>query len=97
MTNSNVFDVVTVGGGMGASVLAIVMARSGARVLVLEKETKFRDRVRGEGLVPWGVAEARELGIADCCSRHAREKFRGWKWDSARAIWWRRRRSKRQC
>lgn len=65
MTNSNVFDVVTVGGGMGASVLAIVMARSGARVLVLEKETKFRDRVRGEGLVPWGVAEARELGIAD--------------------------------
>src|ERR1700757_1518214 len=65
MTDSNSFDVVTVGGGMGASALAIAMARSGARVLVLEKETKFRDRVRGEGLVPWGVAEARELGIAD--------------------------------
>src|SRR5262249_41211108 len=41
------------------------MAERGAKVLVLEKETKFRDRVRGEGLVPWGVAEARELGIAD--------------------------------
>ena len=65
MTNSNAFDVVTVGGGMGASALAIALARGGARVLVLEKETKFRDRVRGEGLVPWGVAEARELGIAD--------------------------------
>jgi len=65
MTTSNAFDVVTVGGGMGASALAIAMARGGARVLVLEKETKFRDRVRGEGLVPWGVAEARELGIAD--------------------------------
>jgi 2-polyprenyl-6-methoxyphenol hydroxylase-like FAD-dependent oxidoreductase len=65
MTNSNGYDVVTVGGGLGASALAIAMARSGARVLVLEKETKFRDRVRGEGLVPWGVAEARQLGIAD--------------------------------
>jgi 2-polyprenyl-6-methoxyphenol hydroxylase-like FAD-dependent oxidoreductase len=65
MTTSNAFDVVTVGGGLGASALAIAMARSGARVLVLEKETKFRDRVRGEGLVPWGVAEARQLGIAD--------------------------------
>jgi len=65
MANSNSFDVVTVGGGLGASSLAIVMARSGARVLILEKETKFRDRVRGEGLVPWGTAEARKLGIAE--------------------------------
>jgi menaquinone-9 beta-reductase len=65
MTNSSMFDVVTVGGGMGASALAIAMARSGARVLVLEKETKFRDRVRGEALAPWGVAEARKLGLAD--------------------------------
>ena len=59
------FDLITVGGGLGASALAISMARRGARVLVLEKETQFRDRVRGEGLAPWGVAEARELGIAD--------------------------------
>src|SRR5579863_9537338 len=65
MTTSNAFDVVTVGGGMGASALAIAMARSGARVLVLEKEPKFRDRVRGEAVAPWGVAEARALGIAN--------------------------------
>lgn len=65
MTNPDLFDVVTVGGGMAASALAIGMARSGARVLILEKETKFRDRVRGEGLVPWGFAEARKLGIAE--------------------------------
>ncbi len=49
--------------------LAIAMARSGARVLVLEKETKFRDRVRGEAVAPSGVAEARELGIADVLVR----------------------------
>src|SRR5260370_39926789 len=72
--NSSQFDLVTVGGGLGASALAISMARRGARVLVLEKELQFRDRVRGEGLAPWGVAEARELGIADILLRRcARE------------------------
>jgi 2-polyprenyl-6-methoxyphenol hydroxylase-like FAD-dependent oxidoreductase len=39
------------------------MARAGCRVLVVERERKFRDRNRGEGMHPWGVAEARELGI----------------------------------
>jgi menaquinone-9 beta-reductase len=59
------FDLVTVGGGLGASALAFAMAKQGARVLVLEKETEFRDRVRGECLVPWGVAEARKLGVSE--------------------------------
>ena len=67
--SSSQFDLVTVGGGLGASALAISMARLGARVLVLEKEPQFRDRVRGEGLAPWGVAEARELSIADLLLR----------------------------
>jgi len=59
------FDIVTIGGGMAASAFAAAMAQRGARVLIIEKETKFRDRVRGEYLVPWGVAEARELGLRD--------------------------------
>ena len=59
------YDIVTIGGGMAASALGAAMAKRGARVLILEKETKFRDRVRGEYLVPWGAAEARELGIHD--------------------------------
>lgn len=59
------FDLVTIGGGLAASAIAISMARRGAKVLVVEKELQFRDRVRGEGLAPWGVAEARQLGIAD--------------------------------
>lgn len=56
-------DLVTVGGGLAGSALASVMASAGARVLVLEQEARFRDRVRGEALVPWGVAEARMLGL----------------------------------
>ena len=67
--NTSQFDLVTVGGGLGASALAIAMARHGARVLVLEKEASFRDRVRGECLIPWGVAEAEELGISDILRR----------------------------
>lgn len=39
------------------------MAEHGARVLVLESETKFKDRVRGEAMVSWGVNDAKELGI----------------------------------
>ena len=46
--NSAGFDIITIGGGIGGSTLAKVMAERGARVLVLESETKFRDRVRGE-------------------------------------------------
>lgn len=56
-------DLVVVGGGLGGAALAFAMARSGAHVRVVERETVFRDRVRGEGITPWGVAEARALGI----------------------------------
>src|SRR5215469_14121881 len=57
------YDAVIVGGGLGGSSLGIALAQSGAQVLVIERETQFRDRVRGEGVLPWGAAEARELGI----------------------------------
>ncbi|HET6863046.1 MAG TPA: NAD(P)/FAD-dependent oxidoreductase [Pyrinomonadaceae bacterium] len=57
------YDIVTVGGGLGGCSLAKVMAEHGKRVLVLEREQNFRDRVRGEFMTPWGVAEVRSLGI----------------------------------
>jgi 2-polyprenyl-6-methoxyphenol hydroxylase-like FAD-dependent oxidoreductase len=59
------YDIVTVGGGLGGSAIAKAMAEHGVRVLVLERETQFHDRVRGEALSPWGVAEARALGLDD--------------------------------
>ncbi|HSP56436.1 MAG TPA: NAD(P)/FAD-dependent oxidoreductase, partial [Dehalococcoidia bacterium] len=62
---TNAYDIITVGGGLAGSGLARSMAERGYRVLVVERETEFRDRVRGEWLAPWGVAEARELGLYD--------------------------------
>jgi choline dehydrogenase-like flavoprotein len=72
---SDHYDIVTVGGGLGSSSLAKVMAEAGKQVLVLEREREFKDRVRGEYMCPWGVAEARELGlyelIRDSCGMDA--------------------------
>ena len=42
------YDIVTVGGGLGGSALARAMAERGARVLMVEAERQFKDRVRGE-------------------------------------------------
>jgi flavin-dependent dehydrogenase len=49
-------DVIVVGGGFAGSTLSTVLARQGRSVLVIERETKFKDRVRGESMLPWGVA-----------------------------------------
>jgi 2-polyprenyl-6-methoxyphenol hydroxylase-like FAD-dependent oxidoreductase len=57
------YDIVTVGGGLGGAAVALTMAARGATVLVVERERRFVDRVRGEALAPWGVESARALGI----------------------------------
>lgn len=58
-------DVVIVGAGIAGSALALGLARRGFSVLLLEKTREHHDRVRGESMVPWGVAEADKLGVLD--------------------------------
>ncbi|MCA9863020.1 MAG: FAD-dependent monooxygenase [Thermomicrobiales bacterium] len=60
---SSSFDVIVLGGGIAGATLGGVLARPGLGVLVVEKEARFRDRVRGEGTWPWGVAEAHALRL----------------------------------
>lgn len=57
------YDNAVVGGGIAGAALAYSMSKAGAQVLVIESETEFKDRIRGEVVVPWGVAEAQALGL----------------------------------
>jgi 2-polyprenyl-6-methoxyphenol hydroxylase-like FAD-dependent oxidoreductase len=56
-------EVAIVGGGVAGSALAISLARAGIAVTILEKSTVHVDRVRGEWLAPWGVAETERLQL----------------------------------
>ena len=69
MATGHTFDVIVVGGGIAGSCLGGVLARSGLDVLVLEKELRFRDRVRGECTWPYGVADARRVGLQGLLDR----------------------------
>lgn len=62
---SEQYDLIIVGGGLGGSSLAASIAKRGARVLLLEREQQFKDRVRGECVFPWGVAEAIQLDVLE--------------------------------
>ena len=56
-------DVAIVGGGIAGAALAAALAHDGLGVAVLEATEQYEDRVRGESMMPWGVKEARELGV----------------------------------
>ena len=63
------FDIIIVGGGLAGSALGTSLASNGVRTLILEREARFRDRVRGEQMASWGVAEADRLGVLDVLRR----------------------------
>jgi 2-polyprenyl-6-methoxyphenol hydroxylase-like FAD-dependent oxidoreductase len=60
---ADVLDVVIVGGGIAGASLAYALASAGRGVTVLESSVEYEDRVRGESMMPWGVREARNLGV----------------------------------
>jgi 2-polyprenyl-6-methoxyphenol hydroxylase-like FAD-dependent oxidoreductase len=72
------YDLAIVGGGLAGSSLGTALARTGARVLIVEREAQFRDRVRGEGMQPWGTAEARELRLRQTLIEECAHETRWW-------------------
>jgi 2-polyprenyl-6-methoxyphenol hydroxylase-like FAD-dependent oxidoreductase len=73
-----IYDAIIVGGGLAGSTLARSLAERGYRVVVLEQEREFKDRVRGEQMHPWGVSAARKLGIYDPLARICGNQTRWW-------------------
>jgi 2-polyprenyl-6-methoxyphenol hydroxylase-like FAD-dependent oxidoreductase len=76
--STTTYDVVTVGGGIAGAALAKAVAERGHRVLVVERERQFKDRVRGEALAPWGIGCARELGIYELLRQECGHMLRYW-------------------
>lgn len=64
-------DVAIIGGGIAGSSLAIVLHRMGLDVHLVERSAAFRDRIRGETIHPWGVAELRALGLYEIATERA--------------------------
>jgi 2-polyprenyl-6-methoxyphenol hydroxylase-like FAD-dependent oxidoreductase len=58
-------EIVVVGAGVGGGAMAFALAQAGFDVAVLERSERHVDRVRGEWLAPWGVAEASALGLRE--------------------------------
>lgn len=72
------YDLIIAGAGLAGSALGTVMAQAGARVLILERQRRFSDRVRGEMMFPWGVAAARSLGLNDAMLAGGAREVRYW-------------------
>lgn len=54
-----------VGAGPGGAALALLLARNGIEVALLERETDFARVFRGEGLMPTGLDALRQMGLRD--------------------------------
>ena len=63
-------DLVVVGGGIAGGLISTVMARAGYSVVMIEITEEHRDVVRGEWLAPWGVLDAKQLGLYDLYRSH---------------------------
>ena len=80
MSNCSSYDLLIVGGGLAGAALGRSLAIAGNNVLIIEKSVEFRDRIRGEVLLPWGGVEAMEIGIYElllktCAQEVPREYF----------------------
>src|SRR3954452_25074610 len=72
------YDLIIIGGGLGGAALGRALVERGARVMIIEREQQFKDRVRGELMHPWGGAEARALGIYELLRNAGALEVRWW-------------------
>ena len=65
------YDALILGGGLAGATMALLLARAGWSVAVLEKSNFPRNKVWGEFLSATNIQLLQELGIADAFSLHA--------------------------
>jgi len=65
MTTARDYDVIVVGAGPGGFATALVAARSGLRVLVLDRKRFPRDKICGDAITPLGMTMLAQLGVLE--------------------------------
>jgi choline dehydrogenase-like flavoprotein len=82
------YDLIVVGGGLGGAALAKVMASSAARVLVLEREVKFKDEFAVSSLRPGEWSKRDNLASRSTYNDvGASCRISTWEWGRP-ATWW---------
>lgn len=64
-------DVLVIGAGPAGSVAAMVLARAGARVLIVDRARFPRDKLCGDTINPGAMSLLERLGVADCVRQRA--------------------------
>lgn len=70
--------VVVVGAGPAGSSLALVLARAGVTVELVESQPRHSALVRGDGLMPSGLEALSRMGLAPLMASLPRRELRGW-------------------
>jgi 2-polyprenyl-6-methoxyphenol hydroxylase-like FAD-dependent oxidoreductase len=71
-------NVIIVGGGPAGAAMALMLARSGNEVTLLEREESFERVFRGEGLMPSGVDALYEMGLGLVLESSPNRKVGSW-------------------
>src|SRR5262249_59599273 len=66
---SHVDDVLVCGAGPAGSIAAVILARAGVRVRLIDRATFPRDKLCGDTLNPGALAILRRLGLETAASR----------------------------
>ncbi|MCX5956635.1 MAG: FAD-dependent monooxygenase [Cyanobacteria bacterium] len=69
---------VVVGAGPAGTALALLLARAGVAVELVESQRRHSALIRGDGLMPSGLAALNRMGLDFLLTRLPRQELRGW-------------------